>query len=63
MGFEISEKVQAINAQLEAFMQAHIFPREHDWNDFTLNPENLWQVPDWYDGLRDKAKQEGLWNL
>jgi len=63
MGFDISEKVQAINTQLEGFMQTHIFPREHDWNEFTLNPENLWQVPDWYDDLRDKAKQEGLWNL
>ena len=31
MGFEISEKSQALNAQLEAFMQKHIYPREHDY--------------------------------
>ena len=30
---------------------------------FTLAPANLWQTPPWFDGLRDKAKQQGLWNL
>ena len=63
MGFEVSEKVHDINIQLEAFMQAHIYPREHDWNAFTLDQDNLWQVPPWFDGLREKAKAEGLWNL
>jgi acyl-CoA dehydrogenase len=63
MGFEPSEKVIAINARLEAFMQEHIYPREHDWEEFTLNPANLWQTPPWFDGLRDKAKEQGLWNL
>ena len=63
MGFEASEKVIEINARLEAFMQEHIYPREHDWEEFTLDPANLWQTPPWFDGLRDKAKQQGLWNL
>ena len=63
MGFDISDKVQAINAQLEAFMQQHIYPREHDWDNFTQDQNNLWQVPPWFDELRDKAKAEGLWNL
>jgi acyl-CoA dehydrogenase len=63
MGFEASEKVIEINARLEAFMQEHIYPREHDWEEFTLDPANLWQTPPWFDGLRDKAKEQGLWNL
>ena len=63
MGFEVSEKVMALNAQLAAFMQAHIFPREHDWNERTLNQDNLWQTPPWFDDLRELAKAEGLWNL
>ena len=63
MGFEVSEKVQALNAQLAAFMEEHIYPREHDWHEFTLDPANRWQTPDWFDDLRDKAKAEGLWNL
>lgn len=63
MGFEISEKAQAINTQLEAFMQNHIYPREHDWAEWCLDQNNLWQTPPWFDELRDLAKAEGLWNL
>jgi acyl-CoA dehydrogenase len=63
MGFQSSERVQELNARLEAFMQEHIYPREHEWEEFTLDPANLWKVPDWYDGLREQAKEQGLWNL
>ena len=63
MGFQASERVVALNAQLEAFMQEHIYPREHEWEAFTLDQNNRWQVPDWFDVLREKAKAEGLWNL
>ena len=37
MGFQMSERSQALNEQLEAFMCEHIYPREHDWQEFTLN--------------------------
>ena len=63
MGFEINEKVSALNAKLEAFMAEHIYPREHDWSTWTLNQDNLWQTPPWFDELRELAKAEGLWNL
>ena len=63
MGFQASERVLALNTQLEAFMQEHIYPREHDWEAFTLDQDNRWQVPDWFDDLRKQAKAEGLWNL
>jgi len=63
MGFELSDKSQSINAQLEAFMQKHIYPREHDMAEWCLDPENLWQTPPWFDELRELAKAEGLWNL
>ena len=63
MGFEINEKVSVLNAKLEAFMAAHIYPREHDWSTWTLNQDNLWQTPPWFDELRELAKAEGLWNL
>lgn len=63
MGFEASDKVVELNARVEAFMREHIYPREHDWEAFTLDQNNLWQVPDWFDELRDKAKEQGLWNL
>ena len=63
MGFEISEKVMVLNAKLEAFMEEHVYPREHDWNEWTLNQDNLWKTPPWFDELRERAKAEGLWNL
>ena len=63
MGFEINEKVSVLNAKLEAFMAEHIYPREHDWSAWTLNQDNLWQTPPWFDELRELAKAEGLWNL
>ena len=63
MGFELSDKGQSINAQLEAFMQKHIYPRENDWAEWCFDQDNLWQTPPWFDELRDLAKAEGLWNL
>ena len=41
MGFEITDRVTELNARLEAFMQTHVYPREHDYEEFTLSPENL----------------------
>ena len=63
MSFKMNEKNAALNVQLQAFMEEHIYPREHDMEEFCLNPDNLWQTPDWFDDLRDKAKAAGLWNL
>ncbi len=63
MGFQQSERVMQLNAQLQAFMDEHIYPREHDWEEFVLDQNNLWQTPDWYDDVRARAKEEGLWNL
>jgi acyl-CoA dehydrogenase len=63
MGFHQSERVTELNARLQAFMEEHIYPREHAWDEFTQDQNNLWQFPDWFDGLREKARAEGLWNL
>ena len=63
MGFEISDQARALNAQLQNFMDEHIYPREREWHEWCHDPEHLWEVPAWYDEIRDKAKAEGLWNL
>ena len=57
MGFQASERVIQLNAQLQAFMEEHIYPREHDWEAFTLDQDNLWQVPPWY--RRPAGKSQG----
>ena len=63
MGFEKSHRIVELNGRLEAFMQEHIYPRERDYEEFTMNPDNLWQLPGWFDELRAEAEEEGLWNL
>ena len=63
MGFEMSDRVKHLNAKLEAFMDEHIYPREHEYEEFTADQNNAWKYPPWYQGLKDKAKEQGLWNL
>ncbi|MEZ5568939.1 MAG: acyl-CoA dehydrogenase family protein [Halioglobus sp.] len=63
MGFEHNERVAELNARIEAFMREHVYPREHDWDAWTLDQDNLWEVPPWYDELRARARAQGLWNL
>ena len=63
MGFEPSKRAADLRDRMEAFMREHVYPREHEWDEFVLDQDNLWQVPDWYDPLREKAKEAGLWNL
>ncbi len=63
MSFQPTERALELDARLNAFMDEYVYPREHDWDAFTLDPDNLWQVPDWYDDIRAKARDAGLWNL
>ena len=63
MGFELTPRAEDLNNRLTAFMEEHIYPREHDYEQFTGDHNNLWQYPDWSQGLTDEAKKQGLWNL
>lgn len=63
MGFELSARAEELNERLKVFMDEHIYPRERDYDEFTSDQNNLWQYPDWYQGLKDEAKKQGLWNL
>ena len=63
MGFEVSDRVRELNARLEAFMEEHVYPREHAWNEFTLDQDNRWLTPPWFFELQEKARDLGLWNL
>ena len=63
MGFELTPRAEDLNNRLTAFMEEYIYPRERDYEEFTGDHNNLWQYPDWYQGLKDEAKKQGLWNL
>ena len=63
MNFEYTEKVKTLQAKLNRFMDDYIYPNEEAFNEWTDNPENAWQVWPKMDELKDKAKEQGLWNL
>ncbi|HQP20170.1 MAG TPA: acyl-CoA dehydrogenase family protein, partial [Phenylobacterium sp.] len=63
MQFEYTDKVKALIAKLEAFMDAHIYPNEDAYHHFVHDPANLWQEWPGMEDLKAKARAEGLWNL
>ncbi|TPE64583.1 acyl-CoA dehydrogenase [Sandaracinobacter neustonicus] len=63
MNFEHSDKVAALLAKVEAFMDAHIYPNEQAYYDFVHDQSNRWQEWPGMEALKDKARAEGLWNL
>jgi len=61
MNFELSEKSIALQEQLNAFMEEHIYPHEKAHREFTY--ANPWKHFPLLEELKDKAKEAGLWNL
>lgn len=62
MDFQPSEKVLALKARVQTFMQAHVYHLEEEYNEFVSDPANLWQYPPFFQDLIDQAKAEGIWN-
>ena len=63
MNFEYSEKSKALQQQLNAFMEEHIYPIEHEVEVFHRQPENIWKRWPGLEALKAKAREAGLWNL
>lgn len=62
MDFACSEKTQAMQTRLEAFLQTHIYPNEALCAQQVAHG-GRWQPPPLLDELKTKARAEGLWNL
>jgi acyl-CoA dehydrogenase len=66
MDFAHSERSQALQAEVAAFLDSHIYPAEHTFeaqaaaNRAAGNP---FRTPEVLAGLKDEARQRGLWNL
>jgi acyl-CoA dehydrogenase len=66
MDFTYSERTQALQARLSAFMDEHIYPGEEK---FTTEVEenrrrgNAWVPTRIMEELKEKARAQGLWNL
>ena len=62
MDFEPTEKVLELQARVDTFMQEHVYPRELDFWHFVDDDANRWQYPPWFEDLKQKARDAGIWN-
>jgi acyl-CoA dehydrogenase len=62
MNFEFSDKVQALQKQLQAFMDEHVYPNEARFLAETEQGDR-WQPSRVIEELKPKARAAGLWNL
>ncbi|HKC52672.1 MAG TPA: acyl-CoA dehydrogenase family protein [Myxococcota bacterium] len=61
MDFEHSDKVKTLQRQVQAFMDAYVYPAEPVYEEQVQ--ENRWSQPRIMEELKEKARKEGLWNL
>jgi len=61
MNFEYTERSKELQAKVDAFMQAHIFPIEKEYMEYV--EANPWKIYPGMEDLKNLAKAEGLWNL
>jgi acyl-CoA dehydrogenase len=62
MNFEHSPRAKELQAQLTAFMDAHVYPNEHLY-DQQATGSAKYKTPQIVQDLKKKARAEGLWNL
>ncbi|MDB3866314.1 acyl-CoA dehydrogenase family protein [Acidimicrobiia bacterium] len=63
MDFNYSEKSLDLQKKLNKFFEEHIYPIEQAYDQEIENSGNSLHIPDILDELKNKAKEEGLWNL
>lgn len=62
MDFELSDRVLEMQTQVQAFMHEHIYPLELEYWEWVDDHSHAWQYPPWFEGLKQKAKDAGIWN-
>ncbi|NCF16167.1 MAG: acyl-CoA dehydrogenase [Gammaproteobacteria bacterium] len=62
MDFEFSPKVHDLRNRLQAFMDEEIYPREAAF-EAQVDEGDRWAPPEVLAELKNKAQQQGLWNL
>ena len=61
--YQFSEKSRQYQARLKAFMEEHIYPNEHNYEEqLAASPSRFAALP-LMDELKAKAREAGLWNL
>jgi acyl-CoA dehydrogenase len=62
MDFEHSAKVKTFEKRLIAFMDEHVYPNEHHYEE-EVQSGDRWQPTALIEELKQKARAAGLWNL
>ena len=63
MDFNYSKKSLDLQKKLNQFFEEHIYPIEQAYDQEIEDSGNSLHIPDILDELKNKAKEEGLWNL
>lgn len=64
MDFSYSQKTKDLQKRLIRFMEEHVYPNEKVFEQQLNDQDNRWaQVPPVMEELKQKAKEQGLWNL
>jgi acyl-CoA dehydrogenase len=63
MQFDYSDKTKIALDRLQTFMDEHIYPNEEAFYRQHTELEDRWSVSPMLDGLKEKAREAGLWNL
>ncbi len=64
MNFSYSEKVVELQERVNAFMEEYVYPNEKVYEEQLNQQETRWSaVPPIMEELKQKAKDQGLWNL
>jgi acyl-CoA dehydrogenase len=66
MDFAYDDRTEQLRAQLQAFMDEHVFPAEKVFAAQLAEAEadgRIWQRPAVIDELKAQARRQGLWNL
>ena len=61
MDFELSAKTKELQKRLQAFMDDHIYPNEHRFDEDV--EKERWKPARIVEELKSKARDAGLWNL
>jgi len=61
--FPMTERTRDLDARLAAFMDAHIYPVEAEFAEWDRDPARRWTIPPLLESLKQRARNEGLWNL
>ncbi|MBM7707173.1 acyl-CoA dehydrogenase [Chryseomicrobium aureum] len=60
---ELSPKAQELHTKLIRFMDEYVYKNESVYEEQLNQAETRWSVPPIMEKLKEKAKEQGLWNL